>query len=157
MPSSEEGDGVPEDVTRKPWPRAWTRALVLAVGLFGAHATSRRWLPALMRRLFGQVPDTFAETSPPTGAPLVVWVVVPAVGGTVIGRLVTEGRSVRDRHRWQRERTQRRQRWGRERQIREERTSEAWRQWHQRYRQRQAEITPEARRRSGPAEEGDES
>jgi hypothetical protein len=55
---------VAESHTGKPWPRTWTWAIVLALGLFGAHATSRWWLPALMQRLFGQVPDTFAEIPP---------------------------------------------------------------------------------------------
>jgi hypothetical protein len=148
---------VAESHTGKPWPRTWTRAIVLALGLFGAHATSRWWLPALMQRLFGQVPDTFAEIPPLMGALLVVWVIVSAVGGMVIGRLITEGSSVCDRRRWQQEQAQRRQLWDMEQQIREESMSEEWRQWHQQYRQRQAEITREARRRLGLAEEADES
>lgn len=85
----------------KPWSRTWTWAIMLALGLFSAHATSRWWLPALMQRLFGQVPDTFAEIPPLMGALLVVWVIVSAVGGMVIGLLITEGSSVRDRRRWQ--------------------------------------------------------
>jgi hypothetical protein len=44
-----------------------------------------------------------------------------------------------------------------EQQIREESLSEERRQWHQQYRQRQAEITREVRRRLGLAEEADES
>jgi hypothetical protein len=80
---------------------------------------------------------------------------VSAVGGMVIGLLISEGSSVRERHRWQQEDAQRRQLWDLEQSIREERMSEAWRQWHQQYRQRQAEITREARRRLGLPEEGD--
>ena len=91
------------------------------------------------------------------GALLVVWVIVSAVGGMVIGLLITEGSSVRDRRRWQQEQAQRRQLWDMEQQIREENMSEEWRQWHQQYRQRQAEITREARRRLGLAEEAGES
>jgi hypothetical protein len=94
---------------------------------------------------------------PRMGALLVVWVIVSAVGGMVIGRLITEGSSVCDRRRWQQEQAQRRQLWDMEQQIREESMSEEWRQWHQQYRQRQAEITREARRRLGLAEEADES
>ena len=57
---------------------------------------------------------------PLMGALLVVWVIVSAVGGMVIGLLITEGSSVRDRRRWQQEQAQRRQLWDMEQQIREE-------------------------------------
>jgi hypothetical protein len=49
-----------------------------------------------------------------------------------------------------------RQLWNMERQIREEQMSEEERAWHRRYRERQAAITQEARRRLGlPKEEDD--
>lgn len=63
----------------------------------------------------------------------------------------------RRERRWQREEMVRRQLSDMEQQIREEGMSEEWRQWHQAYRQRQAEITHEARRRLGLPEEVDES
>jgi hypothetical protein len=44
---------------------------VLALGLFGAHATARWWLIALTQLLFGHVPDTLAEIPPLIGALLV--------------------------------------------------------------------------------------
>jgi hypothetical protein len=63
----------------------------------------------------------------------------------------------RRERRWKREEMVRRQLWDLEQQIREEGISEEWRQWHQEYRQRQAEIKREARRRLGLPEEVDES
>ena len=47
---------MPEPDRRNPWPRPWTWAIVLAVLLFGAHATMRWWGQALVQVLFGDIP-----------------------------------------------------------------------------------------------------
>jgi hypothetical protein len=83
---------------------------------------------------------------------IVAVVAVQAVIWSVFGLLWH-----RRERRWQREDLVRRQLWDMEQQIREEGMSEEWRQWHQAYRQRQAEIQREARRRLGLPEEVDES
>jgi hypothetical protein len=95
---------------RPPWPHAWTWASVLAVGIFGAHATTRWWMPALAQALFGEIPT-------PADAPPLVWVflagylILSLAGGRAIASLDTEGRLVRDRQRWQHEEAERRRRW----------------------------------------------
>jgi hypothetical protein len=53
---------VPEPDRHKPWPRPWTWAIVLAVLLFGPHATMCWWGQALVQALFGDIPT-------PTDAP----------------------------------------------------------------------------------------
>jgi hypothetical protein len=83
---------------------------------------------------------------------IVAVVAVQAVIWSVFGLLWQ-----RRERRWQREDLVRRQLWDMEQQIREEGMSEEWRQWHQAYRQCQAEIQREARRRLGLSEEVDES
>jgi hypothetical protein len=87
--------------------------------------------------------------SPLTG--VLAFVAVQAVIWSVFGLLW-----YRRERRWQREDLLRRQLWEMERQIREEGMSEEWRQWHREYRQREAEIKAEARRRLGLPEEADE-
>ena len=47
---------MPELETHKPSPRAWTWAIVLAVLLFGGHATRHWWFPALVQALFDDIP-----------------------------------------------------------------------------------------------------
>jgi hypothetical protein len=98
------------NVPRTPWPRAWTWAIVLAVGLFGAHATTRWWMPALAQALFGNIP-TPADAPPLVWALLAGYLILSLAGGLTIASLCTEGSLVRDRHRWQHEEAERRRRW----------------------------------------------
>jgi hypothetical protein len=142
-----------------PWPRAWTWAIALAMVLFGAHATTRWWLPALAQALCGDIP-TPADAPPLAWAFLAGWIVLSLVGGSAIGSLVGEGRSVRDRHRWAHEQAERERQWALQRQlreleqqIREERLPEEEREAIRERRRRDAEIRREARRRLGLPEE----
>jgi hypothetical protein len=71
---------VPEPDRHKPWPRPWTWAIVLAVLLFGAHATMRWWGQALVQALFGDIPT-------PADAPPLVWALLGCWFGLLyIGR-----------------------------------------------------------------------
>jgi len=128
---------VPEPDIPKPWPRPWTWAIVLAVLLFGAHATMRWWGPALVQVLFGDIP-TPADAPPLVWALLGCWFILSFAGGKVIGSLIGDGSSVRERHRWQQEQAKRRAQWALQRQlwemerhIREAAMSDEDRQWHQ--------------------------
>jgi hypothetical protein len=96
---------------RPPWPRAWTWALVLAGGLFGAHATACWWGPAL----FGDLPS-IADLSPLVMALLAGWIILSLAGGMAVGLLIGEGLSARDQHRWQHEQAERQRQWAQERQ-----------------------------------------
>lgn len=117
---------MPAPDQHQPWPRAWTWAIVLAVGVFGAHATTWWWMPALARALVGDIPT-------PAGAPPLLWALVAGyiilsfAGGQALASLCAEGSLVRDRHRWQREqaererqRAQEREDWQRLQEIRDQ-------------------------------------
>jgi hypothetical protein len=97
---------VPEPDIHKPRPQAWTWTIVLALLLFGAHATIRWWGTALVHVLFGDIP-TLADAPPLVWALLAGWLVLSFAGGQVLGSLVGEGSSVRDRHRWEHEQAER--------------------------------------------------
>jgi hypothetical protein len=125
---------------------------VLAVLLFGAHATIRWWGTALVQVLWGDIP-TLADAPPLVWALAVGWVVLSLAGGMVIGLLVIEGSGVRDRYRWQQEQTLQRQRRELEQQLREESLPDWQREVIRERRQREAEITGEARRRLALLEE----
>jgi hypothetical protein len=129
---------------------------VLAVLTFGAYGTARWWGPAL----FGEFRSS-ADAPPVVVAFLVGYVILSVVGGLAIGLLIAGGGSVRERHRWQQEEAERerqrvlqRQLWELERQIWEEGLPDWQREAIQESRQRQAEITREARWRLGLPEEG---
>jgi len=79
---------VPEADRHTPWPRPWTWAIVLAVLLFGAHATIRWWGQALVQVLFGDIP-TPADAPPLVWALLGCWFILSFTGGKVIGSLTT--------------------------------------------------------------------
>jgi hypothetical protein len=107
------------------------------------------------RSCLGDIP-TPADAPPLVWALLGCWFILSFAGGKVIGSLIGDGSSVRERHRWQQQQAERqitwalqRQLWEMEQHIREEAMSDEDRQWHQRYRQREAEIQREARRRLG--------
>ena len=132
-------------------PRSWTWAIALAVLLFGGHATVRWWFPALAQALFGGIP-TPADAPPLVWALLAGWFILSFVGGRVLGSLIGEGSSVRDRHRWVHEQAERERQWALlrqlrelERQIREERLPDGER-----------EAIRERRRRAGAIAGGDE-
>jgi RecB family exonuclease len=117
---------VPEPDQHQPWPRAWTCAIVLAVGVFGAHATTWWWMPALAQALFGEIP-TPADAPPLVWALLAGYLILSLAGGRALASLETEGRLVRDRHRWQheeatreRQRAQEREDWQRLQEIRDQ-------------------------------------
>jgi hypothetical protein len=84
-----------------------------------------------------------------------------AITGLLVGLapalLLTWWLDRRQHRRFVREQKPRRQLWEMERQICEEGMSEEWREWHRQSRQREAEISREARRRLGLPEEADES
>ena len=92
---------------RPPWPRAWTWAIVLAVGMLGMHATLRWWGASLAQALFGDLPPTPAEAPPLLWALLAGYLILSWAGGLGIAELCTEGSLVRDRHRWQYEEAER--------------------------------------------------
>jgi hypothetical protein len=85
---------------RPPWPRAWPWAIVLAVGVFGAHATTWWWMPALAQALFGDIP-TPADAPPLLVVLLGVYIVLSLAGGVGLAILIGDGLSARDQHRWQ--------------------------------------------------------
>ena len=110
---------------------------MLAVLLFGAHATMRWWGQALVQVLFGDIP-TPADAPPLAWALLGCWFLLSFAGERVIGSLSGDGSSVRERHRWQQEQAERRAQWALQRQlwemerhIREAAMSDEDRQWHQ--------------------------
>jgi hypothetical protein len=80
---------------------------MLAVGVFGAHATARWWMPALAQALFGDIP-TPADAPPLLWALLAGYIIFSLAGGQALASLCSEGSLVRDRHRWQREEAERR-------------------------------------------------
>jgi hypothetical protein len=139
---------VPDHTARTRWPRAWTWAIVLAVALFGAHAMTRWWGPAL----FGEF-TSFADVPPVVAILMAGRVIVSLFAGMIIGLLISEGSNVRDRHRWQREETLRRQLWELEDQIWRDSLPDWQREVMERGRQQRAEIKREARRRLGLPEE----
>jgi hypothetical protein len=150
---------MPELEIHKPWPRPWTWAIALSVLLFGGHATVRWWFPALAQALFGDIP-TPADAPPFVWALLAGWLILSFAGGQVLGSLIGEGSSVRDRHRWAHEQAERERQWALqrqlrelERQIREERLPEEEREAIRERRRRDTEIRREARRRLGLPEE----
>ena len=153
-------DRVPEPDRHKPWPRAWTWAIVLAVLLFGAHATMRWWGQALVQVLFGDI-RTPTDAPPLVWALLGCWFILSFAGGKVIGSLIADGSSIRERHRWQQQQAERqaqwalqRQLWKMERHIRREPCRTKIANGNQSgIDQREAEIRREARRRLGLAEE----
>jgi hypothetical protein len=101
---------------RKPWPRAWTWAILLAVSLAVAYSTNRWWFTALLQALFGHVPASFSEVTPGLAWVLIAWLILALAGGVAVGLLIVEGLSARGRHRWQQEEAERRRQWDRERQ-----------------------------------------
>lgn len=82
---------------------------------------------------------------PLVGVLLVGYVFLSLFGGWVIGSLISEGSSVRDRHRRQHEQALQQQLRELEQQIREEQLSDAERQRRQQSREHEAAITREAR------------
>jgi hypothetical protein len=145
---------VPEPTLHKSWPRPWTWAIVLAVLHFGAHATMRWWFPALVQALFDDIPPTSADVLPLAWAILGCWVILSLAWGLVIGSLVAERSSVRDRYRWQHEQALQGQLRELEQQIWEESLPDSQREAIRELQQREAEIRREARRRLGLPEEG---
>ena len=137
---------------RKMWPWQRTVAGVLALLVFGAHATVRYWLPLVLRPLFGEVPDL--AQAPPAMIVLVGgYVVLSFLGGRQIAHWMGDGQSARDRARWAEEQEARRRLWAMEQQVREEHLSEEERVRRQQDREREAAIRREARRRLGLPEE----
>jgi hypothetical protein len=142
---------------RQAWPWQWTMAAVLALVVFGAHATVRSWLPGVLRPLCGEVPD-LAQAPPILTLLLAGYVVLSVIGGLLIGVGITDGQSARDRARWAEEQEARRRLWAMEQQVREEHLSEEERARRQQDREREAAIRREARRRLGlPEEDLDEN
>jgi hypothetical protein len=137
---------------RQAWPWQWTVAGVVALVMFGAHATVRSWLPGVLRPLFGEVPDL--AQAPPAMIGLVAgYLVLSWLGGTQIAKWMGDGQSARDHARWAEEAAIRRRLWAMEQQIREEQLSEAERARRQQDREREAAIRREARQRLGLPEE----
>jgi hypothetical protein len=106
--------------------------------------------------------QTATEAPPLAWAILACYVLLSLFAGLMIANLCTEGSLARDRHRWEQEEAERRAKWAlkrqlweMEQQIREEALPEEEREWRRQYRQREAEIKAEARRRSGLPEEED--
>jgi hypothetical protein len=132
---------------------------LLALLVFGMHASLRFWLPGLCIRLFGEVPD-LAHAPPAMVMFLIGYVVFALIGGGLIAICINEGQHARWRARWAHEEEVRRHQWAlreqlreMERQIREDQLPEQEREWHRQYRAREAEIKREARRRLGLPEE----
>jgi hypothetical protein len=131
---------------RQAWPWQWTAAGGLALVVFGAHATVRYWLPGVLRHLLGEVPDP--AQAPPAMLVLVGgYLVLSWLGGTQIANWIGDGQSARDQARWAQEQDARRRLWAMVQQIREERVR------RQQYREQQAAIRREARRRLGLPED----
>jgi hypothetical protein len=145
---------------RERWPWQWSMAGLLALLVFGMHASLRFWLPGLFVRLFGEVPD-LAQAPPAMIMLLGGYVLLSFISGVLIADRVSEGQLARWRARWAHEEAERRRQWAlqeqfraMERQIREEQLPEQEREWHRQYQERQVEIRREARRRLGLPEEG---
>ena len=60
----------------KPWPQAWTWAIVLAVSLIVAHGTHRWWFMVIIQTLFGYMPESFSEVTPGLAWVMISWVVL---------------------------------------------------------------------------------
>jgi hypothetical protein len=101
---------------RKPWPQAWTWAIVLAVALIVAHGTHRWWFTTIVQTLFGSVPESLSEVTPGLAWVMMGWVVLSLVGGGGLALLFGEGSLVRNRYRWDQEEATRKAQWARERQ-----------------------------------------
>jgi len=144
---------------RERWPWQWSMAGLLALLVFGMHASLGWWLPGLFMRLFGEVPD-LAQAPPAMIMLLGGYVLLSFIGGILIANRVSEGQLARWRARWAYEAEVRRRQWAPQEQLREmeeqirlERLPEREREWHRQYQERQREIQREARRRLGLPEE----
>jgi hypothetical protein len=133
---------------RQAWPWHWSMAGVLALVVFGAHATVRYWLPVVLRYLCGEVPD-LAQAPPAMILIVGGYLVLSWLGGTQIARWMGDGQSTRDQARWAQEQDARRRLWAMEQQIREEQLSAAERARRQQDREREAAIRREAHKRLG--------
>jgi hypothetical protein len=125
---------------------------LLALLVFGMHASLRLWLPGLFVRLFGEVPD-LAQAPPAMIMLLGGYVLLSFIGGVFIADRISEGQLALWRARWAHEEKVRQRLWVMEQQIREEQLPAAERQRLQESRARDAAITAEARRRLGLPEE----
>jgi hypothetical protein len=134
---------------RRRWPWQWSLAGLLALLVFGMHASVRFWLPAMLKALFGEVPDLMGEVPPAVLLVLIAYLGLSVIGGLLIGGYISEGQWARDRARWTQEEETRRRLRAMEQQIREEQLPEDQRRWHEAYRAREAAITAEARQRLG--------
>jgi hypothetical protein len=66
--------------------------------------------------LFGDIP-TPADAPPLVWALLGGWFILSFAGGKVLGSLIGDGSSVRERHRWQQEQAERQAQWALQRQL----------------------------------------
>ena len=138
---------------RERWPWQWSLAGLLALLVFGMHASLRFWLPGLFVRLLGEVPD-LVQAPPAMIMLLGGYVLLSFIGGVLIADRVSEGQLARSRARWAYEAAVRQRLWAMEQHIREEQMPPAQRQRLQASRTRDAAIAAEARRRLGLPEEG---
>jgi hypothetical protein len=65
------------------WPWQWSMAGLLAVLVFGMHASLRFWFPGILMRLFGEVPD-LAQAPPAMIMLLVGYVLLSLIGGVLM-------------------------------------------------------------------------
>jgi hypothetical protein len=137
---------------RERWPWQWSMAGLLAVLVFGTHASLRFWLPGLFVRLFGEVPN-LAQAPPAMIMLLGGYVGLSFIGGVLIADRVSAGQLARDQARWAHEEEVRWRLWAMERQVREEHMPAAERHRLQESRASDAAITAEARRRLGLPDE----
>jgi hypothetical protein len=144
---------------RRSWPWQWSVAGLLALLVFGMHASMRFWLPAVLQALCGEVPDLTDEVPPAVLLVLIGYLGLSVIGGLLIGGCISEGQWACDQARWAHEEETRRRLWAMEQQIREEQLPEEQRRRQQTYRAWEAAITVESPpaaglvrgRRTGPA------
>jgi hypothetical protein len=123
------------------WPWQWSMAGLLAVLVFGMHASLRFWFPGILMRLFGEVPD-LAQAPPAMIMLLVGYVLLSLIGGVLIAACISDGQHARWQARWAAEQEAQRQLAAMERQVREEQMPAAERQRLQESRAREGRSRP---------------
>jgi hypothetical protein len=128
--------------------RYWSAAAVLALSVVLRHGLVGQWAPALSPEW--QKPITELLPLSPWVTLILLGSLARSVAGAVGGvMLMFVGLSTRDQQRWAAESKRRQRLWAMEDQIREECLPAEERERRRRYREEQAEIQREARRRLG--------
>jgi hypothetical protein len=130
----------------------WCAAAVLAVGVVLMHVLANQWLPLRFPELQKPITEPI-QLGPGLKLLLATYLVMSVVGAVGVVLLAGEGVFIRDQQRWAAEWEAQRRLSAMEERIREERLPEAERERRRRYREEQAEVRREARRRLGLPEE----